>query len=98
MLANILFPSKEDIERFEASRGKTTKSYFVQVAAAIENTQWWLERLQEYTRTAPATLECGPKVAQHMQALTAMPDTINLENLSALSSMLAELPDLRAKL
>eukprot|EP00971_Amphidinium_carterae_P040975 804844-Amphidinium_carterae.2 len=89
---------EEDIARLEAHRGKTSKTYFVQVASAIENTQWWLEKLQEYTRTAPATLEFGPQVAQHTQALSSMSDAVNMENLNVLTVVMSELPDLRIKL
>ncbi len=61
-----------DVLRVKGAMGKTNKSVLTQVAAAVESSQWYSMRLQDYLDHLPAMLEKGHLVAKFSSRLDAM--------------------------
>jgi hypothetical protein len=61
-----------DVLRVKGAMGKTNKSVMTQVAAAVESSEWYSMRLQDYLDHLPAMLEKGHMVAKFSSRLGAM--------------------------
>ena len=84
------------MEEVQATMGSTEKTAMAAIAAAIEGSDWWAEKLADTMESKRVILEKGPRLAELQEILDAFDTDIvlNKEDLKSLTDTTREIVSL----